>query len=181
MYNDICQLNAEFNPDLTWLWYNSYIDLSYFFVIVISSYKLIHRKWVLFLFTSIQHIEDGTKCLKYYRRHIQVYFRGRKSSYFVWNLTECSPGSKWQWLNICSGNGVAPSRQHTITVANHDNVHRRHHYSDVIMSAITSQITGIWTVCSDVCSSAHQRNHQSYASLAFARGIPPWFPLAKGQ
>ena len=37
----------------------------------------------------------------------------------------------------------------------------RYHYSDVIMSAIASKITGTWVVCSGVCSGADQRKHQS--------------------
>ena len=45
------------------------------------------------------------------------------------------------------------------------------HYSDAIMSAMTSQITGISFVYSIVCSDADQRKHQSSASLAFVRGI----------
>ena len=44
-------------------------------------------------------------------------------------------------------------------------------YSDVIMSAMASQITGVLIVCSTVCSGAAQRKHQSHASLAFLRGI----------
>ena len=45
------------------------------------------------------------------------------------------------------------------------------HYSDVIMSAMASQITGISIVCSTVCSGADHRKHQSSASLAFVMGI----------
>ena len=45
------------------------------------------------------------------------------------------------------------------------------HYSDVIMSEMASKITGIWTVCSSVCSGTDQRKHQCSASLAFVRGI----------
>ena len=41
------------------------------------------------------------------------------------------------------------------------------HYSEGIMSAVASQITGISIVYSIVCSGADQRKHQSYASLAF--------------
>ena len=41
------------------------------------------------------------------------------------------------------------------------------HYSDVIMSAVASQITS-------VCSGADHRKHQSSASLAFVRGIHRW-------
>ena len=41
------------------------------------------------------------------------------------------------------------------------------HYSDVIMSTMSSQITTVSTVC----PGADQRKHQSSASLAFVRGI----------
>ena len=44
-------------------------------------------------------------------------------------------------------------------------------YSDVIMGAMASQITGVASVYSTVCSCADQRKHQSSASLAFVRGI----------
>ena len=47
------------------------------------------------------------------------------------------------------------------------------HYSDVIMRAMASQITGVSIVCSTVCSCADQRKHQSSASLAFVQGNPP--------
>ena len=45
------------------------------------------------------------------------------------------------------------------------------HYSNVIMSVMVSQITGVSIVCSNVCSGVDQRKHQSSASLAFERGI----------
>ena len=47
----------------------------------------------------------------------------------------------------------------------------RHRYSDVIMTAMTSQITGIPVVCSTVCSGAYQGKYQSSAWLAFVKGI----------
>ena len=48
------------------------------------------------------------------------------------------------------------------------------HYSDVIMSVMVSQITGISIVCSTVCSATVQRKHQSSVSLVFVRGIHWW-------
>ena len=48
---------------------------------------------------------------------------------------------------------------------------RLRHYNDVIMGAITSQITSLIIVYSTVYSDADQRKHQSSASLAFVRGI----------
>ena len=46
-----------------------------------------------------------------------------------------------------------------------------YHYNNVIMSAMASQITSLTVVYSSVYSGAHQRKHQSSASLAFMRGI----------
>ena len=48
-----------------------------------------------------------------------------------------------------------------------------HHNGD-IMSAMASQITGVSIVCPTVCFSTDQRKHQSFASLAFMRGIHRW-------
>ena len=48
------------------------------------------------------------------------------------------------------------------------------HYSDVIMGAMTSQITRLINVYSTVYSDADQRKHQSSASLAFVREIYRW-------
>ena len=45
------------------------------------------------------------------------------------------------------------------------------HYSDVIISVMASQITGVSIVYSTVCSGADQRKHQSSKSLACVRGI----------
>ena len=56
----------------------------------------------------------------------------------------------------------------------------RQHYSDIIMGAVASQITGVSIVCSIVCSGADQRKRQSSVSLVFGWGesighrwIPP--------
>ena len=42
------------------------------------------------------------------------------------------------------------------------------------MSAMASQITDVSIIYSTVCSGADQRKHQSFASLAFVRGIHRW-------
>ena len=49
-----------------------------------------------------------------------------------------------------------------------------YHYSDVIMSAMASQITDVSIVYSTISSGADQRKHESSASLAFVRGIHRW-------
>ena len=53
------------------------------------------------------------------------------------------------------------------------------HYSDVIMSAMPSQITGVSIVCSTICWGTDQRKHQRSSSLAFCNDR--WIPLIKGQ
>ena len=57
------------------------------------------------------------------------------------------------------------------------------HYDDTTVSAMASQITSIWSVCSAFCSGAHQRKHQSSASLAIVREMTGhgWIHLTKGQ
>ena len=48
------------------------------------------------------------------------------------------------------------------------------HYSDVIMSAMVSQITSLTILYSTVYLGVDQREHQCSASLAFVRGIHRW-------
>ena len=58
-----------------------------------------------------------------------------------------------------------------------------HHYIDVIMTTMASQITSLTVVDSTVYSDADQRKHQSSAPLAFVWGIHGgrWIPHTKGQ
>ena len=49
-----------------------------------------------------------------------------------------------------------------------------HHYSEVIMSAMASQITSLMLVYSTVYSGPDQRKHRSSASLAFVWGFHWW-------
>ena len=61
---------------------------------------------------------------------------------------------------------------------------QNHHYSEVIMSTMASQITGLSIVYSTVCSGADQRKHQSSASLTFVRGEftgDRWFPAQRAS
>ena len=46
-----------------------------------------------------------------------------------------------------------------------------HHYNDVTMGSMASQITSLTIVYSAVYSGADQRKHQSSTSLAIVRGI----------
>ena len=57
---------------------------------------------------------------------------------------------------------------------NIDCEHSSMHYNDVIMGAMTSEITSLMIVYAIVYSGADQRKHQSPASLAIVRGIHRW-------
>ena len=46
------------------------------------------------------------------------------------------------------------------------------HYSDIIISAMASQMTGVSIFCSSVCLGIDQKKHHSSVSLAFVRGNP---------
>ena len=49
------------------------------------------------------------------------------------------------------------------------------HYSDVMMNAMASHITGVSVVCSTVRPCADQIKHQTSASLTFVRGNHRWW------
>ena len=50
----------------------------------------------------------------------------------------------------------------------------QNHYSDIIMSAMASQITGVSIVCLAICWGTGQRKCQNSVSLALVRGIHQW-------
>ena len=68
------------------------------------------------------------------------------------------------------------TRTHVITkyLYSYSHILQVLHYNDVIMSALTSQITSLTVVYWSFYSGADQRKPQSSASLAFVRGIHRW-------
>ena len=70
------------------------------------------------------------------------------------------------WPSWWQGSTQAPS---TLSASGN-----KHHYCDVIMTTMASQITTFTIVYSTFHSCAYQRKHQSFASLAFVRGIHRW-------
>ena len=82
-----------------------------------------------------------------------------------------------KWQPFCPGRDEldAPSTWRVrIWWSNPNNVPVMHHYCDVIMGVIVSQITSLMIVYSTIYSSADQRKHQSSTSLAFVWGIRRW-------
>ena len=77
-------------------------------------------------------------------------------------------------MNRCRGTLSQSQVTITLCLKHASRIHlpaNRVHYTDVIMGAITSQITSLTIVYSTVYSDAAQRKHQSSASLAFVSGI----------
>ena len=70
----------------------------------------------------------------------------------------------WRWAIVAMLAGLPGSQFNTPE-------DRSNHYSDVIMSAMASQITSLTIVYSTLYLGTDQRKHQSSASLAFVRGI----------
>ena len=70
----------------------------------------------------------------------------------------------WRWAIVAILAGLPGSQFNTPE-------DRSNHYSDVIMSAMASQITCLTIVYSTLYLGADQKKHQSSASLAFVRGI----------
>ena len=82
-------------------------------------------------------------------------------------VTHLSSADHHLWGDGYPLDGASPSAG-TVWRTNSD------HYSDVIMSTMASQITGVSIVYSTVCSGTDQRKYQSSASPAFVRGIHRW-------
>ena len=77
------------------------------------------------------------------------------------------------WVKTGSRNGLLfeCNRLPEPMLAYHQRYSLVFHYDDVITGTIASQITSLAIVYSIDYSSAHQRKHQSSASLVFVRGI----------
>ena len=126
-------------------------------------------------------------------RNIDVFFdlhlnkRLSKQSWVWWFKTPssslwCHCNEACRWPSTLARNGARPSAGPLLNEESYmftcktlcSSMDLYLHYSDVIMSVMMSQITGVSIVCSTVDSDADQRKHQSSASLAFVRGIHRW-------
>ena len=85
-------------------------------------------------------------------------------------ISELGPKCQWLVASLLRCQTITPTIADLLSTK-HRHWYHQTHYSDVIMSAMTSQITGISIVCSTVCSGADQRKHQSSASLTYVRRI----------
>ena len=83
---------------------------------------------------------------------------------------------KLQMIQIKNNYWISHWLQNTTQFIGFKGSRSHKYYSDVIMRAMASQITGVSLVCSTVCSGADQGKYQSSASLAFVRGIH-WCPV----
>ena len=86
------------------------------------------------------------------------------NGYFV--IAKKTPLSLPSWVNYgMSNTSILETIQRGITASQYEYVSMNcaiaSYYSDVIMSAIASQVTGVSIIYSTVCSGTHQRKHQS--------------------
>ena len=128
-------------------------------------------------FGPVTHfLDDNPSKFKFFGQFVLLWFKFswcqltslqflHMTSIIVWHETHiCCQGMR----KICSDDQKMKYDKRNFNHAG--NVH----YSDVIMSAMASQITDVLIVCLNVCSVADQRKHQSSMSLAFVRGIHWW-------
>ena len=88
--------------------------------------------------------------------------------------------AKMDCMNTCdeiSSRGQYGGNQVNVMIYNSIHIDAIWHNTDIIMSAVASQITGVSIVCSTVSSGAYQRKHQSSAPLVFVR----WISILKSQ
>ena len=81
-----------------------------------------------------------------------------------------------RWDHFRNGVRVTSQECHGVAIRRpfdclFNNLFKLVHYNAFIMSAMSSQITDVSIVCSTVGSGADQKNHQSFASLAFVSPV----------
>ena len=113
--------------------------------------------------------------------HLQIHsnteFKLLKCS-VCWKCSKCLLKGILIWCNYTNFS-YAVKQDNNSTICQHNR--QITHYSDVIMSVMASQITGLTIAYRTVYLGADQRKHQSPASLAFMRGFHRWILLTKGQ
>ena len=128
-----------------------------------------------------QDVQNVTATLNnrvYFVSVVWYLFIARVKIIRVYNTYNRAKHRKQEYIPVWYKNRIVIKRGDLVTSRPYDHwsnaLLRWFHYSDFIMSAMASQITGLSIVKSPVCSGADQRKHKSSASLAFVRGIHRW-------
>ena len=104
----------------------------------------------------------------------RIYSIGSNINFFIEEVSTREQQNVWEFITDVSAWTVRERHQQQCSYVLVDRQNRVSHYDDVIMGAISSQITSLTIVYSTVYLDADQRKHQSSASLAFVRGIQRW-------
>ena len=149
--------------------------------------SLTWHHWILYRYSN-----EATKGVQL--NYLSILFCGTVTRWWSWqqdfnhsNFCHFSPILiRYLLFDFLCGNTPYTKNIHTVrtvscfvllwswSVLSHSPSLLNEHYSDVIMSAIASQITSLTIVYSTVYSGADQRKHQWSPSLAFVRGIYRW-------
>ena len=76
----------------------------------------------------------------------------------TWYNVEATDHWFTQWLSFLESYTVTSRERHGILIHRYERGIHRWHYSDIIMSAMSFQITGVSIVCWTVCSGADKKN-----------------------
>ena len=121
--------------------------------------------------------EAWTTWVKLYRKHFECILLSANRPIFIKKyfrlVSDCPTDNKSTFIQITIWCTTYHNHLSELMLAS---FHGCIYYSDVIMSAMASQIASLDIVYSTVYSGADQRKHQSSASLAIGRGIH-WWPV----
>ena len=131
-----------------------------------------------YFFNALQWNHNGRDCVSNNQTH----------DFLLNRLFRCRSKKTWKLrvTGLCEGNSPVAGEFPAQMASNvekfpfHWHTRVSYHYSDVIMSEMASQITGVSIVYLAVCSGADQRKHQSSASLVIVQGIHRWPVNYKG-
>ena len=130
----------------------------------------------IFLFSRVNYNEWFAYLLYFHYKDFTYVFK--LYVYISSLLLNCPNSTFWSMFQIANSfNGTKSSEVPNLNI---ELIKLQSHYSDVIMGAMSSQITSLTVVYTTVYSDVDQRKHQRSAPLAFVWGIHRW-PVNSSQ
>ena len=126
--------------------------------------KAVHKCWIF----PAQALSCTSKCMWIYVSLMKMYLKMPSVKWQLFCLSNFAWTSYGNWAPMIK---IQSSLNQNVNIFFEVNPFANVYAITVKTNTMASQITGILTVCSILCSGAHQRKCQSSASLAFVRGI----------